>query len=410
LKRSFDEWCASAWHRLTPERVKLLAGAAQIVSASANPQMKVPFLDLKAHHAPLLEKFNGAIREVIESNAFAGGPFVEKFEGEFAAYCGSEYAIGVGNGTDALWLALLALGIGEGDEVITVPNTFFATVEAINCCKARPVFVDVDEDTFTMNPAELENSLTERTKAIVPVHLFGQPADMDPILEFARANGLFVIEDAAQAHGAEYKGRKAGTLGDAGCFSFYPGKNLGAFGEAGAVVTNDPELRKQIRVLRDHGQPRKYCHTLMGWNCRMDGIQAAVLSIKLRYLDEANLLRRKHALGYIQAFAGIDDVLTPLEARYARHVYHVYAIRVQERDKVRRFLEEKGVGCGVHYPIPIHLQEACRDLGYTEGAFPIAEDLAEKFLSLPMFPELTEEETEYVASCVSEVVGVEALV
>ena len=201
--------------------------------------MKVPFLDLKAHHAPLIEKFDRAIREVIESSAFAGGPFVEKFEQEFAAYCGSKYAIGVGNGTDALWLTLLALGIGEGDEVITVPNTFIATAEAIAYCKARPVFVDVDPDTFTMNPAELEKSVTERTKAIVPVHLFGQPADMDPILEFARARGLFVIEDAAQAHGAKYKGRKAGTMGDAGCFSFYPGKNLGAFGEAGAVVSHE---------------------------------------------------------------------------------------------------------------------------------------------------------------------------
>jgi dTDP-4-amino-4,6-dideoxygalactose transaminase len=377
---------------------------------NAKPQMKVPFLDLKAQHAPLLDKFDRAIREVIESSAFAGGPFVERFEEEFAAYCGSEYAIGVGNGTDALWLALLALGIGEGDEVITVPDTFFATVEAITYCKARPVFVDVHQDTFTMNPAELENSLTRRTKAIIPVHLFGQPADMDPILEFARANGLFVVEDAAQAHGAEYKGRKAGTMGDAGCFSFYPGKNLGAFGEAGAVVTNDPELREKIQILRDHGQSRKYYHSMMGWNCRMDGIQAAVLSIKLSHLDEANSLRRKHALGYNQAFAGIDDVLTPLEARHARHVYHVYAIRVQERDKVRRFLEQKGVGCGVHYPIPIHLQEACRGLGYTEGAFPIAEDLAEEFLSLPMFPELTEEQIEYVARCVCEVVGVEALV
>ncbi len=372
--------------------------------------MKVPFLDLKAHHAPLLEKFDRAIREVIESNAFAGGPFVEKFEKEFAAYCGSKYAIGMGNGTDALWLTLLALGIGEGDEVITVPNTFFATVEAITYCRARPVFVDVDENAFTMNPAELEKSLTARTKAIIPVHLFGQPADMDPILEFAQANGLFVIEDAAQAHGAEYKGRKAGTLGDAGCFSFYPGKNLGAFGEAGAVVTNDPELQKQIQVLRDHGQSQKYYHTSMGWNCRMDGIQAAILSIKLRHLEEANLLRREHALQYNQAFEGIEGVATPFEADYARHVYHVYAIRVQERDKVRRFLEEKGVGCGVHYPIPIHLQEACRGLGYKEGAFPIAEDLAEKFLSLPMFPELKEEQIEYVARCISETVGAGALV
>ena len=372
--------------------------------------MKVPFLDLKAHHAPLTEEFDRAIREVIESSAFAGGPFVEKFEEEFASFCGSSYAIGVGNGTDALWLALLALGIGEGDEVITVPNTFIATAEAITYCKARPVFVDVDQDTFTMNPAELEKSLTQRTKAIIPVHLFGQPADMDPILEFARANGLFIVEDAAQAHGAQYKGRKAGTIGDAGCFSFYPGKNLGAFGEAGAVVTNDPELPKQMQMLRDHGQSRKYYHSTMGWNCRMDGIQAAILSIKLRHLDEANSLRRKHALEYNQAFAGIDEVLTPLEAKYARHVYHVYAVRVQERDATLRHLQEQGVGCAVHYPVPIHLQEAGRNLGYTKGAFPIAENLADEFLSLPMFPELTEEQIEYVARCVSEAVGVEVFV
>ncbi len=371
--------------------------------------MKVPFLDLKAHHAPLTEEFDRAIREVIESSAFAGGPFVERFEEEFASFCGSSYAIGVGNGTDALWLALLTLGIGEGDEVITVPNTFIATAEAITYCKARPVFVDVDPDTFTMNPAELEKSLTKKTKAIIPVHLFGQPADMDPILEFARANGLFVVEDAAQAHGAQYKGQKTGTMGDAGCFSFYPGKNLGAFGEAGAVVTNDPELRKQIQMLRDHGQSRKYYHSMMGWNCRMDGIQAAILSIKLSHLDEANSLRREHALEYSQAFAGIDEVLTPFEAKYARHVYHVYAVRIQERDAVLRHLQEKGVGCAVHYPVPVHLQEAGRNLGYTKGAFPIAEKLADEFLSLPMFPELTEEQIEYVGRCVSETVGAEAL-
>ena len=377
---------------------------------SAKPQMKVPFLDLKAHHAPLIEKFDRAIHEVIDTSAFAGGPFVERFEEEFAAYCGSSYSIGVGNGTDALLLTLLALGIGGGDEVITVPNTFIATAEAITYCKAQPVFVDVDENTFTLNPAELKKSLTARTKAIIPVHLFGQPADMDPILEFARMHGLFVIEDAAQAHGAEYKGRKAGTLGDAGCFSFYPGKNLGALGEAGAVVTNDAELRKKIQMLRDHGQARKYDHTLAGWNCRMDGIQAAVLSIKLRHLERANLRRREHALQYNQAFAGIDGVATPFEANYARHVYHVYAIRVQERDEVRQRLQEKGIGCAVHYPIPIHLQEACRNLAYTAGAFPVAENLAEEFLSLPMFPELTEEQIEHVARCVSETVGAGALV
>src|SRR5881397_2744186 len=369
--------------------------------------MQVPFLDLKAHHDSMRGELEAAIREVIDSNAYAGGPFVAKFEHDFATFCGSSSAIAVGNGTDALWLSLLGLGIGEGDEVVSDANNFIAFTNSITYCKARPVFVDVDPNTFTMNPAELEKSLTDKTKAIIPVHLFGQPADMDPILEFARANGLFVVEDAAQAHGAQYKGRKAGTIGDAGCFSFYPGKNLGAFGEAGAVVTNDPELREQIQVLRDHGQSRKYYHSTMGWNCRMDGIQAAILSIKLRHLDEANSLRRKHALEYNQAFAGIDEVLAPLEAKYARHVYHVYAVRVQERDATLRHLQEQGVGCAVHYPVPIHLQEAGRNLGYTKGAFPIAEKLADEFLSLPMFPELTEEQIEYVGRCVSETVGVE---
>jgi len=233
---------------------------------------------------------------------------------------------------------------------------------------------------------------------------------MDPILEFARSHGLFVIEDAAQAHGAEYKGRKTGTIGDAGCFSFYPGKNLGAFGEAGAVVTNDAELRRKIQNLRDHGQTRKYQHALMGWNCRMDGIQAAVLSIKLSHLEEGNALRRQHASQYNQAFAGIDAIATPFEANYARHVYHVYAIRVQERDHVWRSLRKKGIGCAVHYPVPIHLQEACRNLGYTLGAFPVTENLAEEFLSLPMFPELTEDQIEHVVRCVSGAVGVGALV
>src|SRR5215475_2726467 len=367
--------------------------------------MKVPFLDLKAHHAPFIEKFDRAIREVIENSAFAGGPFVEKFEEEFATFCGSSYAIGVGNGTDALWLALLALGIGEGDEVITVPNTFIATAEAIISCKARPVFVDVDPITFTLNPAELERCLTPRTKAIIPVHLFGQPADMDPIVQFARENGLFLIEDTAQAHGALYKGQTAGTIGDAGCFSFYPGKNLCAFGESGAVVTNNAELAEKIRVLRDHGQSRKYHHTLMGWNCRMDGIQAAVLSVKLRHLEQANLRRRQRASLYNEAFAALDEVATPVEADYARHVYHIFAVRVHGRDELRRSLEAKGIGCGVHYPIPIHLQEVWRNLGYSEGAFPIAENLARELLSLPMFPELAKEQIEYVVRCVRETVG-----
>jgi len=389
---------------MTISASKCLSAAVGIGGAP----LRVPFLDLHAHHAAFVNEFTSAIREVIECSAFAGGPFVERFEQEFAAYCDSRYAIGVGNGTDALWLALLALGIGQDDEVITVPNTFVATAEAIMLCKAQPVFVDVDERTFTLDPTELEKCVTAKTKAIIPVHLFGQPADMGPILQFANAHDLFVVEDAAQAHGALYNGRKTGTLGDAGCFSFYPGKNLGAFGEAGAVVTNDAELAKKVRVLRDHGQSRKYHHALRGWNCRMDGIQAAVLSVKLRHLEQASLLRRRCASLYNEAFADTDDVSTPVEADYARHVYHIYAIRVRERDEVRRFLEANGIGCGIHYPIPIHLQEAWRN-GYVEGAFPIAENLAKELLSLPMFPELTEEQIEYVVNCVREATGLGVL-
>jgi dTDP-4-amino-4,6-dideoxygalactose transaminase len=365
-------------------------------------QVTVPFLDLKSHHAPILEEINVAIREVIDSAAFAGGPFVARFEQDFAAFCNSPHAVGVASGTDALWFALLAMGIGPGDEVITVPNSFMATAEAISYCGATPVFVDVDERTYTMDPEKLDRAVTSRTKAIIPVHLFGQPADMDPILEFTRANGLSVIEDAAQAHGAVYKGRKVGTLGDAACFSFYPGKNLGAFGEAGAVVTNSDELDKKIRILRDHGQIRKYYHSMIGWNGRMDGIQGAVLQIKLRHLEKGNGLRRSHAAHYDAAFREIDELVTPFCPAHLTPVYHIYAVRVQERNRVMRFLADKGIGTGVHYPVPIHLQEAYRDLGYGPGSFPIAEKCAEEFLSLPMFPELTPEQLDYVVRRVKE--------
>jgi dTDP-4-amino-4,6-dideoxygalactose transaminase len=366
--------------------------------------IRVPFLDLNAHHAALRGELDRAVREVIDSSAFAGGPFVEKFEADFASYCGCQHAIGVGSGTEALWLSLLACGVGPGDEVITVPSTFMATAEAITYCGARPVFVDVDDRTYTMDPAGLEEAVGSRTKAIIPVHLFGQSADMDPILEFAREHDLLVIEDAAQAHGAKYKGRKVGTLGHAGCFSFYPGKNLGAFGEAGAVVTDNLELQEKIRVLRDHGQVRKYHHTMVGWNCRMDGIQAAVLSVKLQHLESGNSLRRAHALQYDEMFDGMDEVVTPFAAPYAQHVYHIYAIRVQERDEVMWLLQEKGIQCGVHYPIPVHLQKAYRSLGYTAGALPMSERTALEFISLPMFPELTEAQVQTVALGVKEAI------
>jgi dTDP-4-amino-4,6-dideoxygalactose transaminase len=367
--------------------------------------MKVPFLDLKSHHAPMLEEINSVIQEVIEASAFAGGPFVTRFEEDFAVYCDAKHAIGVANGTEALWLVLLALGVGPGDEVITAPNSFMATAEAITYCGAKPVFIDVDERTYNMNPAGLEKAVTSRTKAIIPVHLFGQPADMDPILEFARKRNLFVIEDAAQAHGAVYKGRKVGTLGDAACFSFYPGKNLGAFGEAGAVVTNSDALQEKIRVLRDHGQIRKYHHTMIGWNGRMDGIQGAVLQVKLRHLEKGNELRRSHAAHYNAALRNIDEIVLPFCPADVTPVYHIYAIRVQNRDEVMEALGREGIGSGVHYPVPIHRQEAYRSLGYGPGSFPIAEKCAAEFVSLPLFPELTSEQLDYVVQGVTQAVN-----
>ncbi len=351
--------------------------------------MRIPFLDLKVHHDCMREELETAIREVIDSNAFAGGPFVAKFEQEFAAFCGTANAVGVGNGTDALWLTMLGLGIGAGDEVITVPMTFMATAEAISYCGAKPVFVDIDERTYTLDPDLLERAISPRTKAIIPVHLFGQTADMDAILEIARRRGLPVIEDACQAHGAEYRGRKAGSIATAGCFSFYPGKNLGALGEAGAVVTNHEELKNKIQMLRDHGQSKKYHHALIGWNARMDGIQGAALRVKLKHLDGANEARRANARFYHQHLADIEEVILPTEAEYARHVYHLYVVRVQDRDQVLQTMANRGIACGIHYPIPVHLQEAYRFLGHQQGSFPVAERCAEEFLSLPMYPELT---------------------
>jgi dTDP-4-amino-4,6-dideoxygalactose transaminase len=359
--------------------------------------MKVPFLDLKAQYDSIKDEVNAAIQEVVERCAFASGPFVESFEKSFAQFCDCRCAIGVGSGTDAIWLALLAFGIGAGDEVITVPSTFMATAEAVSMCGAKPVFVDIDRETYNMNPDLLERAVTPRTKAIIPVHLFGQTVDMDPVLDIAKAHGLFVIEDACQAHGAEYKGKRAGSMGDAGCFSFYPGKNLGAYGEAGAVVTSNEELDRKIRTLRDHGQGKKYYHSAIGWNARMDGIQGAVLGVKLSRLETWNDARRRNAQLYNELLSGAD-LAAPVEAPYAKHVYHVYAVRVKNRDKVMSALAEKGISCGIHYPVPIHLQSAYSSLGLGAGSFPVAELSAAEFLSLPMFPELSREQIEYVAA------------
>lgn len=364
--------------------------------------MKVPFLDLKAQYVGLKDEIDAAIQGVLDKTAFAGGPFVERFEKTFAVYCQCPFACGVGSGTDALLFALIGLGIGAGDEVITVPNSFIATAEAISYCGARPVFVDVDARTQTLDPARLEAAITPRTRAVIPVHLFGQTADMDPIMEMAGRRGIFVIEDACQAHGAEYKGRRAGSLGDAGCFSFYPGKNLGAYGEAGAVTTGNAELAANVRMLRDHGQPEKYRHSMIGWNGRMDGIQGAVLSVKLQRLDDANERRRAHAAEYGRWLTGVRGVSLPVERDGSRHVFHIYGIRVADRDRVMKHLQGKDIGCGIHYPIPIHLQEAYAQLGLGRGMFPVAEACAKELLSLPMFPELTSEQIEFVAGAVRE--------
>ena len=364
--------------------------------------MNVPFLDLKAQYKGIKDEVHAAINEVIENTAFAGGPFVAKFEQEFAKFCNSKHAIGVGNGTDALWLSLIALGIGQGDEVITVPNTFIATTEAISLAGAIPVFVDVEDKTNNMNPALIEAAITKKTKAIIPVHLFGQTADMDPILAVAKKHGLYVVEDACQAHGAEYKGKKAGSMGSTGCFSFYPGKNLGAYGEGGAIVTNDDELAAKMRMFRDHGQAKKYYHAIIGWNARLDGIQGAVLSVKLKYLSAWNDARRKHAKDYTTGLSAVKDIIVPLEADYARHVYHIYAIRVKDRDKLMAYLTEKGISCGIHYPVPVHLQDAYSFLKKGEGSYPMAEKCASQYLSLPMFAELTDEQVAYVIEKIKE--------
>ena len=359
--------------------------------------MKVPFLDLKAQYITIKDEIAVALQRVLENTAFAGGPFVAQFEKEFATFCGTQHAVGVGNGTDALWMALLALGVGPGDEVITVPDTFIATAEAISYCGAKPIFCDVEEKTYNLDSAKLEAAITPKTKGIIPVHLFGQMADMDPIMEIARKRNLFVIEDASQAHGAEYKGRKAGSIGVAGCFSFYPGKNLGAYGEAGAVVTNDDTLAEKMRMLRDHGSAKKYYHSYVGFNCRMDGFQGAVLSVKLKYIDQWNEARRQHARQYTQLLSGNGSVIVPSEAGYGKHVYHIYAIRVKNRDDLIAKLGEKEIGTNIHYPVPVHLQQAYSSMGLREGSFPVAERCAAEFVSLPMFAELSSEQIGFVA-------------
>jgi dTDP-4-amino-4,6-dideoxygalactose transaminase len=364
--------------------------------------VNVPYLDLRAQYHSIKPEIDAAVARVLESTQYTLGDEVVAFEREFAEYCQVDEGIAVNSGTSALHLALLAAGIGPGDEVVTVPFTFVATVSAIGYTGARPVLVDIEPDYYTMDPARLDAAITPRTKAIIPVHLFGQPADMDPILETAGRHGIAVIEDAAQAHGADYKGRRCGSMGQMSCFSFYPGKNLGAYGEGGAVVTNDADLARKVRVMRNWGEERRYEHAVKGFNYRMDGIQGAILRVKLQYLERWTEARRERAARYRRALAGACVAL-PAERPDVRHVYHVFAVRLPQRDAWRERLTEAGIQTGVHYPIPVHLQPAHRDLGYTRGDFPVAESVASDVLSLPIFPELSDAQIDLVASTLRHV-------
>lgn len=363
----------------------------------------IPFLDLKAQYAGIKEEIDEAVLRVLASAQYVLGDEVSAFEREFAAYCGVEHAVAVNTGTSALHVALLAAGVGPGDEVITVPFTFVATAAAIRYAGARPVLVDIDPVTFTMDPQKLEAAITPRTRAIVPVHLYGQMADMDPILDIARYHGVQVIEDACQAHGARYRGRTAGSLGLSGCFSFYPGKNLGACGEGGMAVTNDAGQARTMRMLRDWGQDGRYHHVIQGFNYRMDGIQGAVLRVKLRHLETWTEARRSHAAHYTERLALSPEVVAPIEHGDRRHVYHVYAVRSADRAALQQRLQANGVQTGLHYPVPVHLQPAHADLGYRAGDFPESECAAAEVLSLPIYPEMTPAQIDEVTALVRQV-------
>ena len=365
----------------------------------------VPLLDLQAEYAPLRQRILHAVDEVLSSGQLYLGPQTRALEAEFAQYCGAAHGVACSSGTDALILGLQALGIGPGDEVITVSHTFIATVAAIMLAGATPVFVDIDAQTYTMNVPQLAASLTPRTRAVLPVHLYGHPVDMEPLLAFAKRHGLAVVEDCAQAHGAEYRGRRAGSLGDAGCFSFVFTKNLRAYGDAGMLLTSDAAVAERARRLLDHGRSARYEHAVIGWNMRMDELHAAVLRLKLPLLDGWTASRREHARAYDAALRSAGGVSTPFAAPDVMHVYHQYVVGVDERDAVRQRLARRGVETGVHYPIPCHLQEACRGLGYRPGDLPATERAAARVLSLPVYPELTDEQRGYVIECVKGAVG-----
>ncbi|MCG3139424.1 MAG: dTDP-3-amino-3,4,6-trideoxy-alpha-D-glucose transaminase [Anaerolineae bacterium] len=364
---------------------------------------KIPLVDLHAQYETLKPEIDAAIQRVIDKTAFILGPEAKQFEENFARFCNVKHAIGLDSGTAALHLAMMALDIGAGDEVITTAHTFIATSEPIALLGARPVLVDIDPRTYNLDPQKLEAAITPRTKAIIPVHLYGQPAEMDAIMDIARKHNIPVIEDAAQAHGATYRNHSVGTFGLLTCFSFYPGKNLGAYGDAGALVTNDDELNHKIRMLRDHGRTSKYEHEISGYGFRLDGIQAAVLDVKLKHLPAWNAARRAHADYYTELLSNVDaSIVTPYEPAHVKAVYHLYVIRTRQRDELLQYLKERDIEAGIHYPVPLHMQPVYKNLGYQQGAFPATEQAAQEILSLPIYPELTHAQMERVVETMRE--------
>lgn len=362
----------------------------------------IPLVDLRAQYEPIREEVQAAVADVLGGMKLFLGENVFQLEREFARFCGARHAVGVGSGTDAIYLSLRALGIGPGDEVITAPHSFFATAGAIMMTGATPVFADIDAETYTLDPRGIEEKITPRTKAVMPVHIYGQPADMRALREAALAHNLAIVEDACQAHGAEYRGQRTGTLGDAAAFSFYFSKNLGAYGEGGAVVTNNREIASRLQMLRNHGSSTRYYHSAVGMNSRLDEIQAAVLRIKLRYLEQWNIARRGLALEYNRRLAGLPGVTTPVERPDSTHVYHLYVVRVPHRDEMLEFLNKNGIGAAVHYPVPMHLQEATRHLGYRPGDFPVTEKLVGEIISLPIYPELGIDDVNYICQNIAD--------
>ncbi|MGG1596258.1 DegT/DnrJ/EryC1/StrS family aminotransferase [Paenibacillus naphthalenovorans] len=361
---------------------------------------KVPLLDLKAQYDNIKEEIKQAVDDVLESGQYVMGPYVDKFEKAIAEYCGVEYAVGVANGTDALLLTLDALGVGQGDEVITTPYTFFATAEVISQVGATPVFVDIEPDTYNIDVTKIEAAITSKTKAIIPVHLYGLPVNMDEVLRISKDYNLYVIEDACQAIGATYKGKRVGSMGTAGCFSFFPTKNLGGFGDGGIIVTNDAELAKKLRILRVHGSSPKYYHAMIGYNSRLDPIQAAMLQVKLQYIDEWNAKRRELALKYNEAFKDLPVHVPVQDSAPYLGVYHLYILATEYRDDLLAYLEKNGISSGIYYPVPLHLQKVYRELGFEEGSLPKSEQVSKMTLALPLYPELSEEMQEHIIAVV----------